>query len=476
MINRCSKILATLLTCSSALLMSQELQWDWASIDTNAVHFDKNFIFGTAVSEYQVSGASNCPDAQWAAWDYTKDSKGNPRIHQGQRSGKACDFWHTYEADIELLKQMKVKSFRFSLEWSVIEPQKGIIDTAAIKHYHDLMDKLIAADIKPVVSLHHFTHPIWFEELNAFEKEENIHYFVDFAQRMVNEYNDKVMLWATFNEPGVYVFQGYIRGVWPPGKVGVNRAGQVTQNMLKAHVAAYQAIKKIAPKSQVGMVHSITQFEPFNDGTKIEATICNYMNHLFHDAITEFFATGKFCWQVPILSSLEYTDAQATKSLDFFGINYYSHVLLNVGWMSGDQAFRLHEIKTDMPYCIYAEGLYRAIKDVSERIAVAQNIPIYITENGIADAKDDRRELFIKRYLYALYRAVQDGYDVRGYFYWSLLDNFEWDHGYSQKFGLYEVDMLTGERRLRDGARAFLNIIDKTYHKDMQPNAPEAHA
>lgn len=468
MINRFSRALTIIFVCASVLAMGQELQWDWASIDTNAVHFDKDFIFGTAVSEYQVSGASNCPDAQWAAWDYMKDSSGNPRIALGQRSGKACDFWHTYNADIELLKKMKVKSFRFSIEWSTIEPEQGVINKAAIKHYHNLMDALIAADIKPVVSLHHFTHPIWFEELGAFEKEENNKYFVRFAQSMASEYKDKVMLWATFNEPGVYVFQSYIRGVWPPGKIGVNRAGQVTQNMLKAHVSAYQAIKKIDKKIHVGLVHSITQFEPFNDDTKIESTVCSYLNHMFHDAITEFFSTGKFTWQVPILTSLEYTDEQAPKTLDFFGINYYSHVLLNVGWTTGEQAFRLHEIKTDMPYCIYAEGLYRAIKDISERITVLHNIPIYITENGIADAKDDRRELFIKRYLYALYRAIQDGYDVRGYFYWSLLDNFEWSEGYTQKFGLYEVDMQTGDRRLRDGAQVYLNIIDKTY----KPDAP----
>lgn len=461
-----SKIVSVFLASTCVLLTSQELQWDWASINTDAVHFDKDFIFGTAVSEYQVSGASNCPDAQWAAWDYAKDRNGMPRIHQGQRSGKACDFWHTHESDIELLKKMKVKSFRFSLEWSTIEPQQGVISQAAIKHYHDLLDKLIAADIKPVLTLHHFTHPIWFEELGAFEKEENIQHFVRFAQNMIAEYGDKVVLWATFNEPGVYVFQGYIRGVWPPGKIGVNRAGLVTLNLLKAHVSAYQAMKKVDPKAQVGLVHSITHFEPYNDNAKIESTVCHYLNHTFHDAITEFFSSGKFTWQVPILSGLEYVDAKATRSLDFFGINYYSHVLLNVGWMSGGQAYRLHEIRTDMPYCIYAEGLYRAIKDVSERITLAQTIPIYITENGIADGKDDRRELFIKRYLYALYRAIQDGYDVRGYFYWSLLDNFEWSEGYSQKFGLYEVDMITGERRLRDGAHAYVDVIHKTYKSD----------
>ena len=125
--------------------------------------------------------------------------------------------------------------------------------------------------------------------------------------------------------------------------------------------------------------------------------------------------------------------------------------------------YRSHEIKTDMPYCIYAEGLYRAIKDISERITAPQNIPIYITENGIADGRDDRRALFIKRYLYALSKAIADGYDVRGYFYWSLLDNFEWDHGYKMQFGLYEVNFDTQERKLRDGALPYLSVIRATY-------------
>lgn len=192
-----AKIIVSVFLASASLWgAGHELHWDWSTINPDAVHFNKDFIFGTAVSEYQVSGAGNCPDAQWAVWDYAKDSKGNPRIMHGDRSGKACDFWHTYKADIELLKKMKVKSFRFSIEWSTIEPHKGRINQAAIKHYHDLLDELIAANIKPVVSLHHFTHPIWFEELGAFEKEENIAYFVDFAQSMVREYRDKVMLWG----------------------------------------------------------------------------------------------------------------------------------------------------------------------------------------------------------------------------------------------------------------------------------------
>jgi beta-glucosidase len=284
---------------------------------------------------------------------------------------------------------------------------------------------------------------------------------------MVKELGNKVMLWATFNEPGVYVFQSYIRGVWPPGKIGINRAGQVIKNILQAHVSTYQAIKELPGGAdiKVGIVHSVTQFEPHNPNSLLERTAAKYMNHMFHDAITEFFATGNLNFYVPMLAHISYINTQGTKSLDFFGINYYSHVLIQADLFNRKfgQAFRDGEIKTDMPYCIYAEGLYRAIKDISERIAESQQIPIYITENGIADYKDDRRELYIKQYIYALYKALCDGYDVRGYFYWSFLDNFEWDHGYGQKFGLYEVDMQTQKRKLRQGSKAYVDILQKTY-------------
>lgn len=436
-----------------------EIHWDWSQIDTSVATFKPDFVFGTAVAEHQVSGAVNCPNSNWAAVDYAKDNKGLPRIHSGERSGKACDFWHSYVTDIQLLKDLQVKAFRFSVEWSNIEPEKGVIDRAAIAHYHDLCDKLIAAGIKPVVTLHHFTHPLWFEDLGAFEQEENVKCFVDFAALMMQELGSKVSMWATFNEPGVYVFQGYVRGEWPPFKVGMNRASQVTKHMLMAHVAAYKAMKQVKADACVGMVHSVTQFDADNTSNPIDRNVSYYLNHTFHDAITEFFATGNFNYYVPVVASLQYKDTDAPKSLDFFGINYYAHVVVG---MKG-QVFRPGEVKTDMQYCIYPEGLYRCIKDISERITVPQHIPIYITENGIADAKDDRRALFIKQYMYAMHKAIEDGYDVRGYFYWSLMDNFEWTEGYTMKFGLYDVDLKTQKRTLRAGAQPFLDVVRQTY-------------
>lgn len=446
----------------SSFLGASELRWDWNTIDVDAIRFKPNFIFGTAVAEHQVSGSF---ESNWSRVDGAVDKKGKTRIANGDKCGVACDFWNRYEQDIELLKELKIKAFRFSVDWSMIEPVQGQFNQAAIDHYHDLCDKLIAAGIAPVVTLHHFVHPVWFEDMGAFEDESNNHHFVNFCTRMVKEFGNKVALWATFNEPGVYVFQGYIMAKWPPFKHGINRAGLVTLNMLKAHVDAYQAIKALpqGKNIKVGLVHSITHFDPYNDNF-IERQGCNLLNGLFHESITKFFETGNFEWYCPVLSSIEYQNSDAKRALDFFGINYYSHILLRVDSQEQGQAYRQDEIRTDMPYCIYPEGMYRAIVDVSKRIARAQKIPIYITENGIADAKDENRELFIKRYIYAMHKAMEEGHDVRGYFYWSLMDNFEWTEGYKMKFGLYDVDFATQKRTLRNGSRSFLRIVENTYN------------
>lgn len=454
----------------------RELRWDWAALDPvveqSIQELPKKIKFGTAVAEHQVSGATNCPHSNWAAWEKVVDKNGKSVIHNGDQSGKACDFWHTYPEDIKRMQELGFQSFRFSLEWSAIEPEQGTIDAGAIAHYHDLCDALIAAGIEPVVTLHHFTHPQWFEQLGAFEQEENIQYFVNFATLMAQELGHKVSLWATFNEPGVYIFQGYCRGVWPPGKVGLNRASIVYRNVMKAHVEVYQAIKHLENGNdiKVGLVHDLVQFEPFNAPFSyanlqyhFENAVCKYMNHLFHDCITQFLATGKLTIKVPLLANMEYNDPNGAHSLDWIGLNYYSHVLLRAQlpeFLKPD--YRPEEIKTEMPYAIYPEGFYRAIKEIDRRIAKPQNIPIFITENGISDGKDTQRALFLKRYLFALHQALAEGCDVRGYFYWSFMDNFEWSEGYSMKFGLFSVDMNSQQRTLRQGATPLIKLLNQS--------------
>lgn len=441
-------------------LSQQEIRWDWSKLNTDDLKFPKNFLFGFGTSEYQISGAENCPASNWAHYEKQKNWRRQDCLKF--KSGKACDHWNLYKHDIALLKQFKVNSYRFSIEWSNIEPQEGVFNPEAIKHYHDLLDLLKENNITPFITLHHFTHPQWFEKKGGFEKKRNIPYFVRFCKKVFLEYKDKAKYWVTFNEPGVFVFQGYMRGVYPPGKTNPRTAGKVTRNLLRSHIETYNALRLIQPnkqKAQIGIVHNITQFEPFNKNNKIEKTLTYYLNHTFFDAVLQFFVTDKFKFKVPLFfTDIDYEYPNAKSTLDFFGLNYYSHVLVN--WKSGQPGYRDGEIATDMPYGIYAEGLYRAINQASKI-----GVPIYITENGIADAKDDRREQFLKQYTYTLSKAIADGYDVRGYFYWSLLDNFEWDMGYEQKFGLFEVDFTTQERTLRSSGLYYKSMLEKHHQR-----------
>lgn len=432
-------ILALILTLVPGTLFPREERWDWTIIDTSVLKFPKNFLWGVATSEFQNSGAKNCPKNDWAQHD------------KKFKSGAACDSFNRMDEDLALAQKLGVNAYRLSIEWSLIEPEEGKFDQAILDHYKTFCDKAIAAGMKVMITFHHFTNPVWFANKGQFEHKENVKYFVRFSMTVFEALKDKVDFWATINEPGVYAFQGYVFGDWPPfNHFNFAQAGRVLRNMLRAHVEVYNAIKKVAPQAQVGIVHDIVQFEPYYD-IKPYRDLAYYFNHIFHQAITDFFKTGDFIYEAPTCR-IEYHNAQGAKSLDFIGLNYYSHSLLVAP--NPIKPYRADEIPTDMPYSIYAEGLYQAIEEVAQL-----KVPIYITENGISDAKDDRRELFIKRYIYSLSKAIEAGFDVRGYFYWSLLDNFEWHMGYNQKFGLYEVNMKTFERTLRKGSEYYAQVV-----------------
>ncbi|MCL4361495.1 family 1 glycosylhydrolase [Candidatus Dependentiae bacterium] len=434
-------------------LLSIELRWDWNKINTEEVSFPKNFIWGVSTSSHQVEG--NCYN-NWTLWE--KYKKYEP-------SGTACDHYNRCHEDIALLKQLGVDSYRFSVEWSRIEPQQGVFNEVEIKHYRDYCIALKNAGIKVMLTMHHFTNPVWFENKGAFEKEENIQHFVNFCTKVFEELHDVVDFWITINEPAIYMFQGYVRTVFPPGKTNLPKASQVLWHLMLAHCRVYKAIKQLpaGQDAKIGIAHNILQFEAFRENNLLDKVISKNYRNIVSDCVVEFFKTGKFNFkfgselsptQLPYFANFEIYYPDAPECLDFFGLNYYSNVLLNV--LKGSEDYREGDIRTDMPYAIYAEGFYRAIKQVSE-----VGKPIYITENGIPDAKDDRRATWIKRYTYAMSQAIAEGYDVRGFFYWSLMDNYEWDFGYYQKFGLFEVDFKSQERKLRQGSLAFVDIIKK---------------
>ena len=444
------------------LLRNPQTHWDWARVDTDDLSFPANFLWGTATSAYQVEGHNT--NSQWYLWEYARDSTGLPRIKNGDTCGMACDEWTLFPEDIRLMKALGVNAYRFSVEWSKIEPEEGVFDTTAVRHYRDLCDSLMAHDIEPVVTLHHVTNPLWFEQKGAFEKEENIEDFIVFVRRIVKDLGPSVQFYCTINEPAVYAMESYFTGTFPPGRRDPQLTAVVLRNLLIAHVESYKAIKALpgGERKKVGIVKNITLVDPYNPWLLTDWLFSALSDRAFNGVTLEFFRSGRYDFRMPGMASLQYENPEAVHTLDFFGLNYYSHYLYHFT-ADPEKAFKPRiprdEIMTDMEYSIYPEGLYRAIKRVS-----VLGVPVIVTENGIADSLDDRREMFIRRHLYALSRVIRDGYDVRGYFYWSLMDNFEWAEGYSMRFGLYETDFVTQRRTLRKGAKAYREIV-KTFGK-----------
>ena len=436
-----------------------DVKWQWDSINTSDIHFPSNFAWGTATAAHQVEG--NNTNNNWYEWERSVDDGGISRIHNNDRSGLAADHWNRYPEDIILMKDLGVSHYRFSVEWSRIEPEKGHYDLEALAHYRRICKALVEADITPVVTLHHFTHPTWFEEMGAFEKEENTDHFVGFSELVFNELRDLVPMWCTFNEPSVFVAQGYFNGIFPPGKKDPILAGTVLENMLNAHVRTYHQLKSIpgSDGNKIGLVKNIFQFDPYRRWHVLDWAFSKILNDVYTNAPLEFLKTGESSFYMPGMVDNKMSNELAVGTLDFIGLNYYSRMHVK-GQLNAVEPFvfdtREQDIMTDMGYPLYAEGFHRALKTISR-----MDVPIYVTENGLADDGDSVRPLFIKRYLYALNQALRERIDVRGYFYWSLMDNFEWAEGYSMKFGLYEVDLETQDRRLREGSRPFVEMVNK---------------
>ena len=419
--------------------------------------FPSDFLWGTATAAHQVEG--NCNNNNWSNWETSIPSHDYSFLHSKQPAGSACEHWTRYPEDIKLMKELGVNAYRFSVEWSKIEPQPGEFNQNALTHYSTVIDSLISKGITPMITLHHFTNPIWFEELGAFEREENIQYFVRFSQKIFEEYSDRVIYWCTINEPAVYTVQGYFTGIFPPEKQNIRLAAKVLKNLIRAHVDIYFSLKKLpnGEKSQIGFVKNINQFKPWRKWHPVDQMVVWFSNHFYNDAILHCLMTDEYTLKVPFLSGENGIIPNASQSFDFIGLNYYSHNFLKFQLLRTPHinvVFPKKEIKTDMPYTMYAQGFYDAIESVSKL-----KKPIIITENGVADKYDNFRSKWISDYIKQMAIALENGIDIRGYFYWSLLDNYEWVESYHMKFGLYEVDFKTQQRKLREGSKTYQKII-----------------
>lgn len=413
--------------------------------------FPHYFKKGVASSFYQ-NGGDKWGKSNWSEFEARKNWFGKTPIDNNQKVGISANFWEKAFDDIKLIQALGCNAHRFSLEWTAIEPEKGQFNEEALDFYSRYIDALIEAGIEPGVTLHHFTHPLWFQQMGAFEKEENIPYFVNFCKKVFDRFGSRVPMWFTINEPGVQSFAGYIIGIFTPGKsFAFKEAGTVLKNLLNAHVAVYKALKTMphGDKVKIGLVHQLLKSVSYSPGSFLADGLTNFFNFsAANSAILTFLKTGKFSYEAPNVVKIISENQDAPFSYDFIGLNYYSRVVMG---NFGPTCYP-HEILTEMKYPMYPRGIYEAIAEIA---GVNSCVPIYITENGIPDSKDEHRAIFIREYLNAVHAAIEDGYDVRGYYYWSLLDNFEWKYGFDKKFGLYHVDYETQNRTLREGAKVF---------------------
>lgn len=394
------------------------------------------FLKGIGLSVYQNSGDDTS--------NWTKFIRESGRVKDADKITLACDFWNRYEEDIALAKEFGINAFRLSLEWSRLEPRQGEFDEEAIQRYRDIFQCLEKNRLEPMVTLHHFTHPQWFEDLGGFTKEENIALFVNYCKKAFSLFGSGIRLWGTFNEATCVCFCGYVMGIWPPGnRMNFQVAGVVLLNMLRAHTAVYNAIKLLpgGRDAQVGMVHQHMRFEPKAKGLSLSYVrpLTRWMTFWFGcDVILKYFQTGEFEWRAPMKGiTLKVQDDKPP--LDWWGINYYSRLTIDwkfqVGGTNGEGI-------SDTGFPIHPAGMYRAIKDSS-----SLDVPIYITEWGMADGKDNQRHHLIGSYFNQIWKAISEGYDVQGIFYWTLMDNIEWHEGYHIKYGLYEWNFSEPERR-----------------------------
>ncbi len=377
------------------------------------IKFPKNFYWGSATSAHQVEGDNSNSD--WWEWEQDKN------ITNNDKSGKACDFWNRYREDLDLAKKLNQNAFRFSIEWAKIKPSNKQINESAIQHYQDVVDYCKNLGIEPFVTLHHFTNPKWFSDLGGWEKKENIKYFLEYVN-LVTRKIEGVKYWISLNEPCVYANGSFAKGVWPPGKKNLFLAIKVVNNIIEAHNEVYKIIKKNCSDSLVGFSKNNAYFE----GGLIAKKLKKYWNHYFLDK-TQF---------------------------DFIGLNYYFHD--NIVAMMNPPFFKVknkNKLVSDMKWEIYPEGIYHILMDLKK-----YKKPIIITENGLADAKDKLRAKFIVNHLRYVHRAIKNGVDIKGYLYWSLMDNFEWTHGFKPRFGLIEIDYKTQKRNIRSSALVYAKI------------------
>lgn len=416
---------------------------------TTQVKFPKRFLWGASTSAHQVEGGTH---NQWSVWELenAKSLAAQSEYQYGDLdnwaaigavakdpssyvSGAAVDHFNLYKQDISLAKKLHMNALRFSVEWARIEPKEGHWDSAAIAHYKEYVAELVKHDIEPVLTLFHFTLPVWFTDLGGFEKRGNTTYFLRFVEKILSELGGSITYVITINEPEVYAAQSYFEGRWPPAKQSKRSFLTVLNNLASAHNKAANLIHGMNRRYKVSVAKN-SLYVYAGDDAKLSIWTANIRQYLQDD----------------------YFLKKVYKRCDFLGVNYY--------FSDRIYGYRVHNPDqhiSDMGWDMQPAD----IEHVLERLYKKYNLPIIITENGCADMTDKKRQWWLLQTITGLQKALAAGIDVRGYLHWSLLDNFEWDKGKWPRFGLIEVNYETMERTVRPSGRKYGALIKALYER-----------
>jgi beta-glucosidase len=406
-------------------------------------HFHEGFGLGVASAATQIEGGG--VEHSWTDW-YRKG-----KIKDGSDPARANDHYRLWREDAALMRDLGIRHYRMGLEWARIEKQEGEFDGEAIAHYRDEILLLRKYGIRPLVTLHHFTNPCWFEDKGAFLVKDNIPCFLRFVERITGEFGDAVDEYITINEPNVYGTHSYMMGLWPPGHRSLGETLRVFANLAAAHIAAYTLIHRLrGPGVKVSFAHHLRVFSPENPKNPKHRFFAPLASYLFQDALTNAMCRGRFSWAIrnsgiPGIAPRGYPRG---RYCDFLAINYYTRSTvrgLADGVAPGVPV-------NDLGWEIYPRGIVQCAEEMYRICPV----PVYITENGTCDTDDRFRARYITEHLAEI---AKSSLPFERYYHWCFCDNFEWIEGEAARFGIVHVDYETQKRTVKESGKFYSDII-----------------
>jgi beta-glucosidase len=410
-------------------------------------YFTRGFLWGTATAAQQVEGRND--NNTWSAWEQE-----DGRILEGGQAGLACDWWGgRWREDFDRAQAGSQNAHRLSIEWSRIQPTPDRWDETALDRYREMLIGLRERKMTPMVTLHHFSEPLWVAEMGGWENEAIAELFADYVRKSVQALMPYCRLWVPINEPNVFAFNAYVDGVFPPGKQDFNAALRVLHNMVVAHARAYHVIHELQPEARVGTAINYRGFKPAT-WLPADRWVASLNHRLFNDLFPRALDEGVFD---AVFRKHKIPEAAGTQ--DFLGINYYTldHVRLNL--LAPGELFSKRFYPSDS--LLSETGMIaHEPKGIVESVKWGHKfgVPMFITENGVDDSEDDLRPQYLLEHLHALWRVINDNYPVEGYFHWTLVDNFEWERGWTRRFGLWGLDLETQARLRRPSVDLYEHI------------------